>query len=476
MSVGFPRANVFTPNGFVSQRYRQIIAVGNAVTGGVQSTVLDIFSIPQTSNVPNPPAWGVSTNLTNGQADIGSTVAVGYLPDGRVQLFWIGTSGTIWSLWNNSLGRFVMVGTPLWSPPQVLVANPLFAGGQLSVGYRSDNRMQLFILTPQGAVWTMAKTSADPNAGWTVPSPISSIPDPNQQPSMGTLCVGYQPDNTMVLFVAGFSAGANSDVFWMAQASPDPTLPPDSGWSPLTSLNLPIPIFEGPYESLSLGYYDASGRMQLFCLSVYSIFTSRQQSLSSVADWDTTWTLLEAGEAIRFYHTNIMGPVFAVGYHAVGGPPPGLVMEIFFNVYDNLTGVGGVYSRWQLAPDPSGTQIPPANWSLKAPVGNTLGIYPSDSAFGFQPDGTMLLSQIVDASISSIWQTSTDPDNWPGQWSAAVPNTVWVTGVQGSSYTMAYRWLPRYWLILVLIWFWNMIKSLIKSLIKFLRGLISRGS
>jgi hypothetical protein len=98
------------------------------------------------SPFPTPPA----ANITS--------VAVGTLPDGRLQVF-IASNGQLWTIWKTSPDS-----NSGWSPLSLFPAPPNIS--DVTVGRLPDGRLQLFASSNVGT-FTAWKTSSDPDASWT---------------------------------------------------------------------------------------------------------------------------------------------------------------------------------------------------------------------------------------------------------------------------------------------------------------------
>lgn len=88
-------------------------------------------------------------------------VAAGDLEDGRIQVFGIQTNGQLVSRWKTS--NDPNSGWTAWSAFQT----PPGGVTSIAVGYLSDGRMQLFATDPHGNTFSSWKTTTDPNASWT---------------------------------------------------------------------------------------------------------------------------------------------------------------------------------------------------------------------------------------------------------------------------------------------------------------------
>jgi hypothetical protein len=83
------------------------------------------------------------------------------LEDGRIQVFAVDQSGQIESRWKESTDP--NSACTAWSNFQT----PSGGATNLSVGYLSDKRMQLFATLKNGNTASCWKQTADPNSAWT---------------------------------------------------------------------------------------------------------------------------------------------------------------------------------------------------------------------------------------------------------------------------------------------------------------------
>jgi hypothetical protein len=105
-------------------------------------------------------ALGTSLTVVPAQS-AGVSIVAGKLPDGRIQTFAIQPDGQIESRWKTSTDP--NSGWTEWSQ----FPTPPGGATTISVGYLSDGRMQLFATNPSGGTFSCWKSSTDPNAQWT---------------------------------------------------------------------------------------------------------------------------------------------------------------------------------------------------------------------------------------------------------------------------------------------------------------------
>jgi hypothetical protein len=149
----------------------------------------DLYSMWKVSTDPDSP-W---TTWSSMGPMPGFILNIGYLTDGRMQLFAIGNDHSLYSAWkvttnpNSSWSEWNDMGRPQNADDLNLV----------SVGYLLDGRMQLFAADAGGAVQSRYKTSTNPNASWSDWARIGG----GGAPLVEYLsAVGYVPDGRIQLF------------------------------------------------------------------------------------------------------------------------------------------------------------------------------------------------------------------------------------------------------------------------------------
>jgi hypothetical protein len=327
-------------------------------------------------------AWSDWTDMGGGTAGIAddATVAVGYLPDGRMQIFGVGNDHHVYSLWKVTADP-----NSLWSAWQSLDGSA--AGAVIGIGYLPDQRIQLFVMGLDGTFQSCWKITTDSNSDWSGWASIGAPPG-----GAGVqVSVGYLPDSRMQLFVlAGDGA-----LYSMWKTSTDP----DSSWTAWQSMGL-LPGNNPPGTlSLAVGYLP-DGRMQLFVVSndqaLYSAWKAATNPDSSWSSW------ADMGQPENAYLNNV-----SVGYLPDGR------MQLF--TPDNR---GTVYSRWKTTTDPD------SSWSGWVSMGGEAEIVEYISAVGYLTDGRMqLFAAAVEPaySVCSAWKTTTAPGSSWSDWTSMGP-------------------------------------------------------
>jgi hypothetical protein len=331
--------------------------------------------------------WKVSTDPDapwGGWADMGGgsltdiPPSVGYLPDGRMQLFAVGD--TIYTAWKNTTDA-----NSAWSGwsaiPTPYPPHPNSEFSQISIGYLPDQRMQLFFKTHSPMVNTLWKTNSNPNSNW---SEVSSL----TLPSAATPpVVGYLPDQRIQVF-SFLDDGVYS--CWKVATEPD------SPWS------ASYRIVDIPNEGISgvqpIGYLP-DGRMQLFInRDDNNLCSVWKNSTDPNSDWSSVATM-----GIQTQFTPV------VGYWFDGR------MQIFVQDLDYK-----ISTAWKTTNEPN------APWSSWVSMGGP-GRSPGDQfqtrqlAIGLLPDGRMqLFAPVGDASnnchVWSIWQSNLSAGSAWSEW------------------------------------------------------------
>jgi hypothetical protein len=88
-------------------------------------------------------------------------IAVAPLPDGRLQLFFV-SQGRLLTSWKQTPDP-----NSVWTPLAGFAPAPRGAVSDVAVGRLPDGRLQLFSTSPNGQLSTSWKQSIDPNSLWT---------------------------------------------------------------------------------------------------------------------------------------------------------------------------------------------------------------------------------------------------------------------------------------------------------------------
>ena len=253
-----------------------------------------VYSIWKLTTDPNSAwsGWGNLGGPGNKSQAYGNTVAVGHLPDYRMEIFIVGhdlepqANVKVYALSklttdpNSAWGNWTELGSP---------GAGLYAG-DISVAYLPDGRMQIFICTADGNVYTMWKLTTNPNSGWSSWSSLGNIGTGIGSVYFAGVSVGVLSDSRLQIFVMGTDGNVYSK--WKL------TTDPNSGWSGWTSLGSPgSAFFPGYVSGIAVGYLD-DGRMQIFLMGrdgkIYTIWKLTSDPKSGWSQWAT---LASAGPA-----------------------------------------------------------------------------------------------------------------------------------------------------------------------------------
>jgi hypothetical protein len=150
-------------------------------------------------------------------------ISGGYLPDTRMQIF----------IFNNEDGDFKSsrqtdaIGNLSWSqwesmgfpgPFLLLIHGSERVLGEITPGYLTDQRMQLFVVGADGAFYSRRKATTDPNSAWTEWVSMGPLPG-DTKPQMlgpGPPAIGYLTEGRMQIFYIGNDNSLYS--MWMTRA------------------------------------------------------------------------------------------------------------------------------------------------------------------------------------------------------------------------------------------------------------------
>src|SRR5260370_24571733 len=141
--------------------------------------------------------------------------------DGRLEVFTVGTDGTLWHIWQTIPDKSWSNWDPLTKPPNT---NVLVVPG---VGKNADGRLEVFTIGSDGALWHTWQTAPGQRRGFSWFSsgqPAASIANARFPPS-----VAQNTDGRLEVFTVG-SDGA---LWHICQATPNGT------WSNWTSPGQP---------------------------------------------------------------------------------------------------------------------------------------------------------------------------------------------------------------------------------------------
>src|SRR5207244_5737191 len=161
------------------------------------------------------------TSLVKPTVTIKSSPSVGQNTGGRLEVFTIGSDGTLWHIWQTIAGKSWSNWNPLNKP---LNTNVLVMPG---VGKNADGRLEVFTIASDGALWHIWQTSPGqgPWSNWfSSGQPAASVR--NTSPS---LAVSQNLDGRL----EAFTIGSDGALWHIWQTTPNGT------WSKWASLGLP---------------------------------------------------------------------------------------------------------------------------------------------------------------------------------------------------------------------------------------------
>jgi hypothetical protein len=362
---------------------------------------LQIFGVAADSNVytkwkitiDRNSAWSDWANLGNGAISNDSELVVGYLPDGRMQIFCVSITANLYSTWKTTTDA-----NAPWSDWANLGGSTHYAG--FSLGYLPDQRMQLFIYGDDGNIHSSWKTATDPNSSW---SEWTSMGPP---PSFGGLAIGYLPDERMQIFLAG----SNGDLFSRWKITTDP----DSPWSDWVSMGaLPSGTGLGPP---SIGYLP-DHRMQLFYIGGDRTLHSMWKTGADPNSGWSAWTNM-GGAGLNMADIGGDANDVSIGYLLDGR------MQLF-----TVDQFGQVNSRWKTGSDPNSGW---SNWENMGSSGSPNDPFAS-AVVGYLPDNSMQLfaTTLIGKTLYSKWQTDNSPSSPWSDWVSMgpLPEAAGVVGV-----------------------------------------------
>src|SRR5262249_33695181 len=128
-------------------------------------------------------------------------IAAGHSPDGRMQLWVIGTQPDT-GAFSQLASTWTISGEPdsgwfAWQNPFLPNPGPLSLGRDVAVGQLADGRMQLWVIAGDDRLLSSWKASKDPGASWTAwQDPF--LPDPGR---VQGVAVGQLSDGRLKLWV-----------------------------------------------------------------------------------------------------------------------------------------------------------------------------------------------------------------------------------------------------------------------------------
>src|SRR6266566_2719587 len=158
------------------------------------------------------------TSLGKPTVTIKSSPSVGQNTGGRLEVFTIGSDGTLWHIWQTIAGKSWSNWNPLNKP---LNTNVLVMPG---VGKNADGRLEVFTVGTDGALWHIYQVA--PNGTWSSWTPQGKPPNLN---AVNAPIVAQNADGRL----EAFTVGADGALWHVWQTTPNGT------WSNWASLGLP---------------------------------------------------------------------------------------------------------------------------------------------------------------------------------------------------------------------------------------------
>jgi len=234
------------------------IAVGHNEDGR-----LEIFAIGSDSALwhthqtkPNQSTWSGWSNLGTPTAGTAlSRLAVGQNEDGRLEVFAIDSDGSLWHTYQPKPGQGPWSGWASLGTPTGGIA--LYT---LAVGQNKDGRLEVFAIGSNGSLWHtyQPKPGQGPWSDW------ASLGTPTVGVKLYTLAVEQNKDGRLEVFAGGGSPGkgefglTNVALWHRYQTQPNQT-----SWSGWTSLSTPTTTTSSPYPVVG---QNKDGRLEVFAV------------------------------------------------------------------------------------------------------------------------------------------------------------------------------------------------------------------
>ena len=310
------------------------------------------------------------TSLGKPTVTIKSSPSVGQNTGGRLEVFTIGSDGTLWHIWQTIAGKSWSNWNPLNKP---LNTNVLVMPG---VGKNADGRLEVFTIASDGALWHIWQTSPgqEPWSNWfSSGQPAASIANAQFPPSIAQNADGR---------LEAFTVGTDGALWHIYQVAPNGT------WSSWTPLGKPpnLNAINAPFVA-----QNADGRLEAFTVGADGALWHVWQTTPNGV-WSNWFSSGQPAASIRNTSTSL-----AVSQNLDGR------LEAF-----TIGSDGALWHIWQTIPN--GTW---SNWaSLGLPAGASITSPPT---VGKNKDGHLeVLVSGHDGALWHIWQTV--PGNGWGNW------------------------------------------------------------
>jgi hypothetical protein len=305
----------------------------------LQTWVVDDAGVLLTSRKVSADADADWTDLIDVLADIGplpaaaAHVAAASLPDGRIELWVALADGRLFSTWQTSLDA-----DAVWSGWNdfLLEVGPLPGGAtSLAVAALADGRLELWVASANGGLFSTWKLQRDSNAAWSAWGDFSteagSLPS-----SITSLAVAPLSDGRLELWAATSNGGLFSS--WKAHTSPTADW---TAWADFLAEVGPLPagvsrVAIAPLQDKRLELWAATSSGGLF--STWKTQTGANAAWSAWSDF-----LAE------------VGPLPSAVVALAAAPLSDARLELWA-----ADAHAGLFTTWKIGPDPNGPWSP---WS-----------------------------------------------------------------------------------------------------------------
>jgi len=210
-----------------------------------------------------------------------SQVAAGALSDGRLQFWAVDTAGAIWSCWKSTTSS--ISNWTSWTRQWTAQA-PSFNATYVAAAQLSDGRLEFWAVDTTGTIWSVWKSTTDPNSGWT---PWDSQWTAQAQPFTAKQVVAAPLSDKRLQFWATDSNGRLWSL-WKA------TVDSNASWTNWTQAWLAdVPTFQT--RSISAARL-GDGRLQVWVIDstdeVRTIFKTTTDSNAAWSNWSLAFFIV----------------------------------------------------------------------------------------------------------------------------------------------------------------------------------------